>query len=125
MVREVLEANWRRGAFLTFVVSSATNFVWATTAWAQGSPEGPTNQGTSVLDLALNSAVFAALLGGLFGLWRLHQERKHDRIKREEDRQQQEEALLMALHAEIRVIRVDLKSHIGGIHAALKTIRFS
>jgi hypothetical protein len=119
VAREVLKSNWIGGA-LAIMVASATNFVWVTMAWAQGTSEGPANQGTSVLDLALVSAMVTALAGGFFSLWRLARENKQDRIMREEDRQQREEALLRALHAEIPAIRSDLWMHFGDLQTVLR-----
>jgi hypothetical protein len=119
VARELLKAYWI-GRVLAFIVASATNFVWVTTAWAQGTPEGPTNQGTSRLDIFLGSVVLAALIAGVISLWVFHRGHQHDRRKQEEDRQQREEALLKALHAEIRAIQSDLWSYVGGIRASLE-----
>jgi hypothetical protein len=119
VARELLRAYWI-GRVLAFMVASATNFVWVTTAWAQGTPEGPTNQGTSLLDFILGSVVLAALIAGVISLWVFHRGHQQDRRKREEDRQQREEALLKALNAEIRAIHLDLWNYVSGIRASLE-----
>jgi hypothetical protein len=119
VARELLRAYWIRRV-IAFIIASATNFVWVTTAWAQGTPDGPTNQGTSLLDFILGSVVLAALIAGVISLWVFHRGHQQDRRKREEDRQQREEALLKALYAEIRAIQSDLWSYVGGIRASLE-----